>query len=138
MSKDIPNPGLRGDDYDPINQFEAGLYRLLDEYQDDISEQPASVAALLVEYVDSLRVLYDLDLDGGHLSDDIMGIRFDAGNGEQVGWLNAPRTGPYHDLDADAFEAAVDVPVSVSGDPTQGGSMTITFSDEPADGGEGE
>lgn len=121
--------GGRGDSDSPVDAFEKQFYELLQRYQDTVEDNPARVSALLIEYVDSLRILYDLDLDGGHVSDELMGVVFDGVDGEQVGWLNAPRTGPYHDIDPEAFTERSDVPVEITGTP-EDGNITFEFHEE--------
>lgn len=122
-------PGYRGDPDNPVNEFQGQFYELLERYEETVEENPATVAALLVEYVDSLRILYDLDLDGGHLSEesDLMGIMFEGVDGERAGWLNAPRVGDYHDIDREEFKRRSDVPVEIHGDPDEDETVTFEF-----------
>jgi hypothetical protein len=117
----------------PVNDFQVQLHELLTRYEADIADNPAATAALLVEYVDSLRLLYDLDVDGGHVSDEILGVTFTPPDGAgSVGWLNAPRIGAYHDIDREAFEAASEVPVEITGDPEEG-TITFEFGEDDAE-----
>lgn len=125
---------VRRDRGGPVHAFQVELYELLERFEEDIAEEPATVAALLVEYVDSLRLLYDLNIDGGHLSEDseVMGVMFETPDGEEkVGWLNAPRTGDYHDIDPEAFEAESDIPVQIHGTPGEDDAVTFEFGERP-------
>lgn len=102
---------LRGSRSNPVVAMETELGRILERYSDVTEARPGWVAALLVEYADTLRDLHDLEHDVEDLGSDVYLVRFN----DMTGWVGAPREGDYGDVDAEALGELLDVDVTDNG-----------------------
>jgi hypothetical protein len=105
---------IRGDRSNPAVSMQAEIGEVLDRYADVVAAKPGWVAALLVEYADTIRSTQDLEHEVEHVGDDIHLVTIDGSSG----WVGAPRAGMYGDIDVEALDERLDAAIEADG-PTQ-------------------
>lgn len=99
---------LRGSLANPVVAMQEEVFRALERYEEVIRAEPGYVAALLVEYADSIREVNDLDLEVEELVEDSGVLLLHFGDGRRhAGWVGAPRTGKYADVDSEALSELI-------------------------------
>lgn len=106
---------IRGDRSDPSIALQVELGKTLDRYAEVLATDPGYVAALLIEYADTIRHANDLEIEVGKISDEIWLATVDG----STGWLGAPRTGEYGDLDLEKLDALLEADVQDEGIVTE-------------------
>jgi hypothetical protein len=98
---------IRGDRSDPSIALQVELGKTLDRYAEVLATDPGYVAALLIEYADTIRHANDLEVEVGRLADGMYLAEIE-GN---AAWLGVPREGEYGDLDLEALDDQLDAEV---------------------------
>ena len=94
----------RGDPENPVVAMQMELQTVIDRYPEIQRQAPGYLAALLLEYADTLRQRHNLEYEVMHQGADVWTVDF----GGMSGWVGAPRSGTYSDIDEPALREMID------------------------------
>jgi hypothetical protein len=87
--------------------MQAEMWDVMQRYQRELNENPEWAATLCIDLADSLRETFELE--PAEITDHGGGVHTVAfGNSDIEGFLNAPRSGDYMDIDEEALNDKVD------------------------------